>query len=108
MSGCCTRPSTWSATPWAWPSAGSVAGPPRAVYRLIADATRWPYLFTPFVHVERLTDGGPQERLRLWAVGNGAVRNWTTRRTLDREGLRIRFQQEAPAPPVASMAGEWV
>jgi ribosome-associated toxin RatA of RatAB toxin-antitoxin module len=85
-----------------------IAAPPWAVYRLIADATRWPYLLTPFVHVERLTDGGPQEQLRLWAVGNGAVRDWTTRRTLDRQGLRIRFQQEAPAPPVASMAGEWV
>lgn len=85
-----------------------VAAPPRAVYRLIADASRWPHLFPAFVHVERTDEGGSEERLRLWAVGNGAVRNWTSRRSLDRDGLRIRFRQESPAPPVASMAGEWV
>jgi ribosome-associated toxin RatA of RatAB toxin-antitoxin module len=85
-----------------------VAAPPRAVYRLIADATRWPHLFAPFVHVERLDEGEAEDRLRLWAVGNGAVRNWTSHRCLDRDGLRIRFRQEAPAPPVESMAGEWV
>ena len=85
-----------------------VAAPPRAVYRLIADATRWPYLFAPFVHVERLAGGATGERLRLWAVGNGAVRNWTSLRSLDHDGLRIRFRHEAPSPPVASLAGEWV
>jgi hypothetical protein len=99
-----------------------VAAPPRAVYRLVAEASRWPYLFAPVVHVERLAAtgldarvaadagdrAGTEDRLRLWAVNNGAVRNWVSRRGLDCDELRIRFQHEAPAPPVASMAGEWV
>jgi len=85
-----------------------VAAPPRAVYRLIADTTRWPYLFSPIVHVERLAGGATEERLRLWTVGNGAVRDWTSRRSLDCDDLRIRFWQETPSPPMASMAGEWV
>jgi aromatase len=85
-----------------------VAAPPRAVYDLVADATRWPYIFPSVVHVERLAGGATGERLRLWAVGNGAVRNWISRRTLDPDSLRIRFRQEMPWPPVAEMAGEWV
>jgi ribosome-associated toxin RatA of RatAB toxin-antitoxin module len=85
-----------------------VAAPPRAVYRLIADASRWPYLFSSILHVERLAAAATEDRLRLWTVGNGAVRAWTSRRSLDCDGLRIRFRQETPWPPVASMAGEWV
>jgi aromatase len=85
-----------------------VAAPPRAVFRLIAEATLWPYLFPAIVHVERLAGGVAEERLRLWTVNNGAVGNWVSRRSLDREGLRIRFRQESPLPPVASMSGEWV
>src|SRR5262249_2762149 len=72
-----------------------VAAPPRAVFRLIAEATRWPFLFPPVVHVDRL-DGGPAEdRLRLWTVSNGAVRSWVSRRRLDQDGLRIRFRHES-------------
>ena len=85
-----------------------VAAPPRAVFSLIADAPRWPYIFPPVVHVERLCDNQSDERLRLWVVSNGAVRNWVSRRVLDPEALRIRFQQESPLPPVETMSGEWV
>jgi aromatase len=85
-----------------------IAAAPRAVYGLIADAARWPYLFSPVMHVERLAAGATEEQLRLWSVGNGATRSWTSRRALDPDNLRIRFRQERPASPVASMAGEWV
>jgi aromatase len=85
-----------------------VAAPPRVVYDLIADASRWPYIFTPTVHVERLHGSATEELLRLWVVANGAVRNWISRRTFDAADLRIRFRQETPSPPVASMGGEWV
>jgi aromatase len=85
-----------------------VAAPPAAAYALVAEATHWPYLFPTVVHVERLARGPTEDRLRLWMAGNGAVRVWTSRRSLDRHGLRIRFRQESPSPPVASMAGEWV
>jgi aromatase len=85
-----------------------VAAPPRAVFQVIADATCWPYLFAPVLHAERLVGGGSEERLRLWTVGNGAVRSWVSHRWLDWDGLRIRFRHEDPAPPVGSMAGEWI
>jgi aromatase len=85
-----------------------VAAPPRVVYDLIADYRRWPYIFGSTVHVERLGGGATDERLRLWSVANGAVRNSVSRRTLDPDGLRIRFRQETPAAPVAMMSGEWV
>jgi aromatase len=85
-----------------------IGAPPQAVYDLIADAGRWPYIFTPTVHVQRLYGTGTNERLRLWAVANGAVRSWVSERTMDPRELRIRFRQENPAAPVASMAGEWV
>jgi aromatase len=85
-----------------------VAAPPRAVYDLIADVTRWPYIFSPTVHVQRLYGSATDDRLRLWTVANGGVRSWTSRRTLDQNELRIRFRQENPLPPVATMAGEWV
>jgi aromatase len=85
-----------------------VAAPPRVVYDLLADAARWPLIFSTTLHVEKMESGATGERLRWWAVANGAIRNWTTRRAFDPDGLRIRFHQETPLPPVASMAGEWV
>ena len=85
-----------------------IAAPPKVVYELIAEVARWPYIFTPTVHVERLYGTGSNERLRLWAVANGAVRSWTSQRTLNPGELRIRFKQEQPAAPIAAMAGEWV
>jgi ribosome-associated toxin RatA of RatAB toxin-antitoxin module len=85
-----------------------VAAPPRVVYDLIADYRRWPYVFASTVHVERLAGGATDERLRLWSVSNGAVRNSVSRRILDPDGLRIRFRQETPSAPVATLSGEWV
>jgi aromatase len=85
-----------------------VAAPPWAVYQLIADTARWPHLFPSIVHVERLGGGPGDERLRLWAAGNGVARSWVSHRELDGPGLRIRFRHEAPQPPVAALTGEWV
>ncbi len=85
-----------------------VAAPPRVVYDLIADTSRWPFIFPSSVYVERLISGATEERLRLWTVANGAVRSWISRRVLDADNLRIRCRHEAPSPPVAAMAGDWV
>ncbi|MEU4338504.1 aromatase/cyclase [Micromonospora lupini] len=88
-----------------------VDAPVDAVYPIIADVTRWPYTFGPTVHVdllERHADGPQQtERLRLWAIANGLVRSWTSRRTLIPAAGRVVFRQEVSAAPVASMGGEW-
>lgn len=89
-----------------------VAAPPDIVYGLVADATAWPRVFPPTVHVERFDvadheDGTSTERLRLWATANGAVKTWTSRRDRDPAARTVAFRQEVSAPPVGSMGGLW-
>jgi ribosome-associated toxin RatA of RatAB toxin-antitoxin module len=85
----------------------TVAAPPDRVYELLADAAGWPALFPPTVHAEVTATGEGTERLRLWATANGAVKAWTSLRTLDPAARRITFRQEVSTPPVAGMGGEW-
>ncbi|MFD7450303.1 SRPBCC family protein [Kitasatospora sp. NPDC059827] len=85
----------------------TVAAPPAALYELVADVTRWPAVFGPTVHVQHLEHTGDRERFRIWAVLNGAVSNWTSRRVLDPVTRRIDFRQEVSRAPVASMGGSW-
>ncbi|MFC7303677.1 aromatase/cyclase [Streptomyces monticola] len=86
----------------------TVAAPATAVYRLIADVVNWPRIFPPTIYVDQVEQSGNEERIRIWATANGEAKNWTSRRVLDPEGLRIDFRQEVSAPPVASMGGAWV
>lgn len=86
----------------------TVAAPPAAVYKLIADAQHWPRIFPPVVHVDRIEQAGHTERLRMWATGNGKPFGWTSARVLDPVGKRVEFRQEAAAPPVAAMSGCWL
>ncbi|MFF3325829.1 aromatase/cyclase [Streptomyces sp. NPDC002889] len=86
----------------------TVAAPADAVYRLIADVQNWPRIFPPTIHVDHVGKGEREERIRIWATANGQAKNWTSRRLLEPEKLRINFQQEVSAPPVASMGGAWV
>jgi aromatase len=91
-----------------------IAAPAPAVYALIAETENWPRVFPPTVHVDRVGGAGAAgagrsvERIRIWATANGQVKNWTSRRVLDPEALRIEFRQEVSAPPVASMGGTWI
>ncbi|MFC5749300.1 aromatase/cyclase [Actinomadura rugatobispora] len=78
------------------------------VYRLLAEVENWPRLFPPSVHVEYLERGEREERIRIWATANGEAKNWSSRRTLSKESLRIDFWQEVSAPPVAEMSGAWL
>jgi len=86
----------------------TVLAPAPFVFGLLADVTSWPVIFPPTIHTEYLERGEADERLRLWATANGEVKNWTSRRHLDRTRLRIAFRQEVSAPPVAAMGGEWI
>ncbi|MFF0425627.1 aromatase/cyclase [Streptomyces sp. NPDC004520] len=86
----------------------TVGAPAAAVYRLIADVVNWPRIFPPTIHVDRVEHTGAEERIRIWATAHGEAKNWTSRRTLDPEGLRITFRQETSAPPVAAMGGAWI
>ncbi|GAX58018.1 aromatase/cyclase [Streptomyces olivochromogenes] len=86
----------------------TIAAPAPAVYRLLAEVTHWPRIFPPTIHVDRVEHDGSQERIRIWATANGEAKNWTSRRELDPEALRITFRQEVTAPPVAAMGGTWI
>ncbi|WBP88271.1 aromatase/cyclase [Kitasatospora cathayae] len=86
----------------------TVRAPAGDVYQLIAGVANWPQLFPPTVHVEVLEQGAAEERIRIWATVNGDAKSWVSRRSLDREALRIDFRQEVSAAPVAAMGGAWV
>lgn len=84
-----------------------VAAPAGVVYGLIADAVLWPLCLPHHVHVEQLDVGATRDRLQMWVVADGAVRSWTTRRSLDTARRRVEFGWEVPAEPVATMGGSW-
>ncbi|MFE9022968.1 aromatase/cyclase [Streptomyces sp. NPDC007808] len=86
----------------------TVSAPAAAVYRLIAEVRNWPRIFPPTIYVDREALGEGAERIRIWATANGEAKNWTSRRTLDPDRLRITFRQEVSAPPVAAMGGTWI
>jgi aromatase len=85
----------------------TVGTPAQIPYRIVADVTAWPHLFPPTVHAERVAGDDAEEQIRLWALANGGVRTWTSRRRLDPGTRTIRFDQEITSPPVASMSGCW-
>lgn len=78
------------------------------LYGLIAEVGNWPSIFPPSVHVDHVERGGTEERIRVWATVDGQVKQWTSRRTLDRGALRVDFRQEIPSPPFAAMGGAWI
>ncbi|MFP8887414.1 MULTISPECIES: aromatase/cyclase [Streptomyces] len=86
----------------------TVSAPAATVYRLIAEVENWPRIFPPTIYVDHVERNEDSERIRIWATANGEAKNWTSRRVLDPENLRIGFRQEVSAPPVASMGGTWV
>ncbi|MCM6778919.1 aromatase/cyclase [Nocardia sp. CDC159] len=86
----------------------TIAAPAAVVYRMIAEVVNWPRVFPPTIHVEQEPTGDHEERIRIWATANGEPKSWVSRRTLDPDRFRIRFQQEVSAPPVASMRGQWI
>ncbi|MGW6823945.1 aromatase/cyclase [Streptomyces sp. NPDC055005] len=86
----------------------TIAAPASDVYRLLADVVNWPRIFPPTIHVDRVDFNGTHERIRIWATANGQPKNWTSRRELDPQGLRITFRQEVTTKPVASMGGAWL
>ncbi|MFF8379978.1 aromatase/cyclase [Streptomyces sp. NPDC015661] len=88
----------------------TVNAPAAAAYRLLAEVTNWPRIFPPTIHVDQVeTNGtGTEELIRIWATAGGEAKNWTSRRTLDPDALRITFRQEITTPPVAAMGGTWI
>lgn len=85
----------------------TVGAAPADLYGLVADVTRWPVLFGPTVCVEHLHRTEPSERFAIWALVNGGVTHWTSRREFDPVASRISFRQEHSQPPVEWMGGTW-
>lgn len=85
-----------------------INAPTRAVYRLIAEIENWSWLFPPTIYADYLVPGDRNQRIRIWATAGDTVKNWTSRRTLDQERLRVDFRQEVSSPPIASMGGTWI
>ncbi|WP_181808219.1 aromatase/cyclase [Streptomyces shenzhenensis] len=86
----------------------TISAPAAEVYRLIADVANWPRIFPPTIYVDHLERSGNEELIGIWATAGGQAKNWTSRRVLDPEGLRITFRQTVSTPPVASMGGTWI
>lgn len=86
----------------------TVTATPKTVFDVIADATKWPTIFPPTVHVNYLERGETTERLRIWATGNGEVKTWQSRRELDHDRLRVTFRQEVSQHPLLAMSGAWL
>ncbi|MGW1544515.1 aromatase/cyclase [Streptomyces sp. NPDC002309] len=86
----------------------TIAAPAADVYRLIADVANWPRIFPPTIYVDHLERSGDEELIRIWATANGEPKNWTSRRVLDPDALRITFRQQVSTPPVATMGGTWI
>lgn len=86
----------------------TVAAPAGEVYRLIAEVQNWPRIFPPTIHVDQVWHEADAERIRVWATANGAPKNWTSRRKLHPDTLRVDFRQEVSTPPVAAMGGAWI
>ena len=85
-----------------------VAAPPRQVYQLIAETARWPQIFEPTVHVERLGGSAATDRVRLWQLIDSEVRCVDSHRELNPRRLQVRFRRENTPPPTASMGGLWL
>ncbi|TXS39160.1 aromatase/cyclase [Streptomyces sp. OR43] len=84
-----------------------VPAPASVIYDIIADVGSWPLYFPPTVRAERVSGDASDEYIRIWALANGELRTWISRRRLDRSALRIEFTQTEPRPPVAEMGGTW-
>ncbi|MFC7331310.1 aromatase/cyclase [Marinactinospora rubrisoli] len=85
----------------------TVHAPADTVYELIADVTQWPHTFPPTIHTERIHATAGHEHIHIWALANGDVTDWTSRRHLDPTTRTIRFHQDTPHHPVAAMSGTW-
>ncbi|MEV7992569.1 aromatase/cyclase [Streptomyces sp. NPDC086077] len=86
----------------------TISAPAADVYRLIADVANWPRIFPPTIYVDHLERSRDEELIRIWATAGGEPKNWTSRRVLDPDALRITFRQQVSTPPVATMGGTWI
>lgn len=84
-----------------------VEAPASEIYEVLADVETWPLIFPPTVHASVIEDTGNYQLIELWAMANGALKNWRSTRVLDPVARTIEFQQVRRDPSVQSMVGRW-
>jgi C7-C12 aromatase (ARO/CYC) len=82
--------------------------PAQVVFDTYVRAERWAQLFSNVVHTEYVSQDDGADAVEIWALrGEDAVRHWVSRRTIDREGLRVAFTNDPAPAPMAEAGGEW-
>src|SRR5262249_44115314 len=85
-----------------------VRATPGTLWALAAAVALGRAVFGPSVRVHHLERGPGFERFELWALVNGAVSSWVSRRALAPDRRSITFEQERSRAPIGSMGGEWL
>ncbi|MCV2458474.1 SRPBCC family protein [Streptomyces sp. ICN988] len=83
---------------------------PDTVYGALTDVADWPVLYPWIAHTEILSQDGPHDEVKFWAVRpgpEGGLRIWTSRRTLDPVALRMEFTQQGSVGPIRELGGTW-
>jgi C7-C12 aromatase (ARO/CYC) len=87
----------------------TMAAPAEDAFDCVHDVARWPQWSTPIAYAERSEATGATDLVKVWALrGDESVRVWSSRRELDRAGLRIAFRNEPGGDAPADARGEWV
>ncbi|MFE9355155.1 SRPBCC family protein [Streptomyces olivaceoviridis] len=85
-----------------------VAAPARTVYELLTGLETWPRLFPWILHTEPLERDGHDDVVRYWGITDQeTIRTWVSRRHLDPDALRMKFEQEGAIGEVARLTGSW-
>lgn len=85
-----------------------VAAPPQRVYNLVANVDRWPHMFDSVLAVEHIGWSGTGERVRFWGTFGERRGSWVTAREVNPKRMQLRFRQERPAYPFATLGGLWL
>ena len=85
-----------------------VAAPPQRVYQLIANVDHWPRMFDAILSVEHVGWSRGADRIRFWGTFGDRRGSWVSVRELNPKRLQLRFRQERPAHPFASLGGLWL
>lgn len=86
----------------------AIDAPPKHVFELLADVSRWSGIFPPTVHSRRIEGNDTEETIEIWATAADEFRHWTSSRSIDEHAMTIEFRQTKPAMPLESMLGRWV
>lgn len=84
-----------------------VQAPAWDIYEVLANVETWPLIFPPTVHARILEDTGSHQLIELWAMADGALKNWQSTRVFNPVDRTIEFRQVRRDPSLQSMVGRW-